>query len=42
MIEVFENLINTYSNESITTTSILTVLLMVLFLSIYDIYSHPS
>ena len=36
MIEVFENLINTYSNESITTTSILTVLLMVLFLSIYE------
>ena len=31
MIEVFENLMNVYSNESITTTTIATVLIMVLF-----------
>ena len=36
MIEVFENIFNTYSNESITTTTIISVLMMVLFLSIYE------
>ena len=36
MIEVFENIFNTYSNESITTTTILSVLLMVLFLALYE------
>ena len=36
MIEVFENIINMYSNESITTTTIITVLFMVLFLAIYE------
>ena len=36
MIEVFENIINMYSNESITTTTIMTVLLMVLFLAVYE------
>lgn len=36
MIDVFENIINTYSNESITTTTIVSVLLMVLFLAIYE------
>ena len=36
MIEVFENIFNTYSNESITTVTIISVLLMVLFLAIYE------
>ena len=36
MIEVFENIFNTYSNESITTTTILSVLLMVLCLAVYE------
>ena len=36
MIEVFENIFNMYSNESITTVTIVSVLLMVLFLSIYE------
>ena len=36
MIEVFENIFNMYSNESITTTTILSVLLMVLVLAIYQ------
>jgi uncharacterized membrane protein YhiD involved in acid resistance len=36
MIDVFENIINTYSNESITTVTIVSVLLMVLFLAIYE------
>ena len=36
MIEVFENIINSYSNESITTVTIISVLMMVLFLSIYE------
>ena len=36
MIDVFENIINTYSNESVTTTTILSVLLMVLFLAVYE------
>jgi len=35
-MEVFENIINMYSNESITTTTILSVLLMVLLLAVYE------
>ena len=31
MIEVFENIFNMYSNESIATVTIVSVLLMVLF-----------
>ena len=40
MIEVFENIINLYSNESITTTTIMTVLLMVLFLGVYEFFVY--
>ena len=36
MIEVFENIFNTYSNESITTVTIISVLLMALFLAVYE------
>ena len=36
MIEVFENIINMYSNESISTLTIVTVLVMVLFLAVYE------
>ena len=36
MIEVFENIFNTYSNESITTLTIMSVLTMVLFLAVYE------
>ncbi len=36
MIEVFENIFNMYSNESITTVTIVSVLLMVLFLAVYE------
>ena len=36
MIEVFENIFNLYSNESITTTTIVSVLLMVLLLAVYE------
>lgn len=36
MTEIFKNIINTYSNESINTTLIISVLVMVLFLSIYE------
>ena len=35
-MEIFQNLINTYSNESITTTTIASVLIMVLFLAVYE------
>ena len=35
-MEVFENIINMYSNESITTSTILSVLLMVLVLAVYE------
>ena len=47
MIEVFENIINLYSNESISTTTIISVLLMVLFLAVYEflvyrLVSHSS
>ncbi len=40
MIEVFENIINLYSNESITTTTIIAVLLMVLFLGVYEFFVY--
>lgn len=40
MIELFENIINTYSNESITTLTILTVLFVVLFLSVYEFFVY--
>ena len=36
MIEIFENIFNMYSSESITTITIISVLLMVLFLAIYE------
>ena len=36
MIEVFENIINTYSNESVTTVTIISVLIMVLLLALYE------
>ena len=36
MIEIFENIFNTYSNESITTVTIVSVLLMVLLLAVYE------
>lgn len=36
MINVFENIINSYSNESITTAAIMSVLLMVMILAIYE------
>ena len=35
-MEIIENIINTYSNESITTSTILSVLLMVTVLAIYE------
>lgn len=40
MIEIFENIINTYSNESITTVTIISVLLMVLFLAVYEFFIY--
>ena len=40
MIEVFENIINMYSNESITTTTIISVLIMVLILAIYEFFVY--
>lgn len=36
MTEIFNNIISAYSNESINTTLIISVLVMVLFLSIYE------
>ena len=40
MIEIFENIINSYSNESITTSTIISVLLMVAILSIYEFFVY--
>ncbi|MBP5679102.1 MAG: DUF4956 domain-containing protein [Bacilli bacterium] len=40
MIEMFENLFNVYSNESITTSTILSVLLMVTILSVYEFFVY--
>ena len=36
MFKAFENIINSYSNESITTSTILSVLVVVLFLAVYE------
>ena len=40
MIEIFENIVNTYSNESITTITIISVLLMVLLLAVYEFFMY--
>ena len=40
MIEIFENIINSYSNESITTGTIIAVLLMVTVLAIYEFFVY--
>ena len=39
-MEIIENIFQTYSNESITTTVILSVLLMVLVISIYEFFVY--
>ena len=39
-MEVFENIINSYANESITTSTILSVLLMVAILAIYEFFVY--
>lgn len=40
MSNILENLISTYSNESITTTTIITMLVMVLFLAVYEFFVY--
>ena len=40
MIEIFENIINTYSNTSITSVTIMSVLLMVLILATYEFFIY--
>ena len=40
MIEIFENIINSYSNESITTSTIMSVLIMVTILAIYQFFVY--
>ena len=40
MIEIFENIINSYSNESVTTGTIIAVLLMVAVLAIYEFFIY--
>lgn len=40
MLEVFENIMNMYSNESITTVTIVSVLLMVTVLAIYEFFVY--
>jgi len=40
MINVFENIINLYSNDSITTVKIMSVLLMVLVMAIYEFFIY--
>jgi len=40
MIEVFENIINMYANDSITTVTIISVLFMVLVLSVYEFFVY--
>lgn len=37
-MEIFENIIDSYANESITTSTILDVLLMVAILAIYEFF----
>ena len=39
-MDIFENIINSYSNESITTGTILAVLLMVALLAIYEFFVY--
>ena len=39
-MEIFENIINSYANESITTNTILAVLLMVAILGIYEFFIY--
>ena len=39
-MEIFENIINSYANESITTNTILAVLLMVAILAIYEFFVY--
>ena len=40
MIEIFENIINTYSNESVTTGTIVSMLIMVAVLAIYEFFVY--
>ena len=40
MTDIFENIINSYSNESITTATIISVLLMVVVLAIYEFFVY--
>jgi len=40
MIEVFENIINMYANDSITTVTIISVLFIVLVLSVYEFFVY--
>ena len=39
-MEIFENIINSYANESITTSTILSVLFMVAILAIYEFFVY--
>ena len=39
-MEIFENIINSYANESITTSTILSVLLMVAILAVYEFFVY--
>ena len=39
-MQIFENIINSYSNESITSSTILSVLLMVAILAIYEFFIY--
>lgn len=39
-MEIFENIINSYANESITTSTIISVLLMVAILAIYEFFVY--
>lgn len=40
MTNVFENIINMYSNESVTTATIVSVLIMVLVLAVYEFFVY--
>ncbi len=40
MVEIFENIMNSYSNASITTATIMSVLLMVAVLAIYEFFVY--
>ena len=39
-MEILENIFNTYSNESITTSTIISVLIMVLLMSVYEFFVY--